>query len=84
LTASVEDNDELLAAYPYAQFVVRVAVRELFPNSPRCIHRYQLVERSKYVPRKTARPPVPDWKRSDWACVLLPENDPARESLTAE
>ncbi len=29
-----------------AQFVVRVKVRELFPNCPRYIHKYQLVERS--------------------------------------
>jgi hypothetical protein len=73
-----------MAAYPYAQLIVRVAVREVFPNCPRYIHRYQLVERSKFVPKKTGRPPVPDWKRSDWACDVLPENDPAREPATAE
>ena len=83
-TASVDENDELMAAYPLAQFIVRVAVREVFPNCPRYIHRYQLVERSKFVPKKTGRPPVPDWKRSDWACDVLPENDPAREPATAE
>jgi hypothetical protein len=22
---------------------------------------------------------VPDWKRSDWVCDVLPESDPARE-----
>lgn len=74
-----DENDELMAAYPYAQFIVRVKVREVFPNCPRYIHRYQLVERSKFVPRKAGRPPVPDWKRSDWACDVLPEGDPARE-----
>jgi predicted pyridoxine 5'-phosphate oxidase superfamily flavin-nucleotide-binding protein len=83
-TAAVDENDELMAAYPYAQFIVRVTVREVFPNCPRYIHRYQLVERSKFVPRKAARPPVPDWKRSDWACDVLPENDPAREPAIAE
>ena len=30
--------------------MVRVRVREVFPNCPRYIHRMQLVERSRYVP----------------------------------
>ncbi len=77
-SAGVDQNDPLMAEYPLAQFIVRVRVREVFPNCPRYIHRYQLVERSKFVPKKTGRPPVPDWKRSDWACDVLPENDPAR------
>jgi hypothetical protein len=54
----------------------------VFPNCPRYIHRYELVERSKFVPKKTGPPPVPDWKRSDWACDVLPEGDPAREPAT--
>jgi predicted pyridoxine 5'-phosphate oxidase superfamily flavin-nucleotide-binding protein len=82
--ASVDEDDALMGAYPYAQFIVRVTVREVFPNCPRYIHRYQLVERSRFVPRKTAPPPVPDWKRSDWACDVLPENDPARQPAGAE
>jgi predicted pyridoxine 5'-phosphate oxidase superfamily flavin-nucleotide-binding protein len=83
-TATVDDDDELMATYPCSQFIVRVAVREVFPNCPRYIHRYQLVERSKFVPKKTGRPPVPEWKRSDWACDVLPEGDPAREPATAD
>jgi predicted pyridoxine 5'-phosphate oxidase superfamily flavin-nucleotide-binding protein len=83
-TARIDENDELMGSYPYAQFIVRVDVREVFPNCPRYIHHYQLVERSKFVPKKTARPPVPDWKRSDWACDVLAENDPAREPASAE
>ena len=82
-SASVDENDELLAAYPYAQFIMRVEVREVFPNCPRYIHHYQLVERSRFVPKKTGRPPVPDWKRDDWACDVLPAGDPARESTAA-
>lgn len=77
-SAAVDQDDPLKAEYPLAQFVVRVKVREVFPNCPRYIHRYQLVERSRFVPKKTGRPPVPDWKRSEWACDVLPENDPAR------
>jgi predicted pyridoxine 5'-phosphate oxidase superfamily flavin-nucleotide-binding protein len=63
-----------------ALFTIRVRVRELFPNCPRYIHRYELVERSRFVPRGDAPPPVPDWKRSDWAHDVLPAGDPARRS----
>jgi predicted pyridoxine 5'-phosphate oxidase superfamily flavin-nucleotide-binding protein len=83
-TATVVDDDELMAAYPQAQFVVHVQVREVFPNCPRYIHRYQLVERSRFVPRKAEKTPVPDWKRADWACDVLPEGDPAREPGPSE
>ncbi|HSP08738.1 MAG TPA: pyridoxamine 5'-phosphate oxidase family protein [Candidatus Dormibacteraeota bacterium] len=77
-SAAVDRDDPLMAEYTLAQFIVRVRVREVFPNCPRYIHRYQLVERSRFVPKKAGRPPVPDWKRSEWACDVLPENDPAR------
>jgi hypothetical protein len=76
--ASIDPSDPLMAEFPGAQFIVRVQVREVFPNCPRYIHRYQLVERSKFVPRGATPPPVPDWKRSDWAYDALPANDPAR------
>ena len=76
--ASVDPNDPLLADYPGAQFVVRVRVRELFGNCPRYVHRYRLVERSAYVPRRDGRPPIPEWKRSDWARDVLAADDPAR------
>ena len=79
-TATVHFEDELMAEYPHAQFVVRVDVREVFPNCPRYIHRYHLVERSEFVPKRDRRPPVPDWKRSDWACDVLASGDPAREA----
>src|SRR5215212_11018730 len=51
--ASVDEHDELMESYPEAQFVVRVRAREVFPNCPRYIHRYQLVERSRFVPTRT-------------------------------
>src|SRR3954465_10116819 len=44
--ASVDENDPLLAEYPEAQFIVRVRASEVFPNCPRYIHEYRLVERS--------------------------------------
>jgi uncharacterized protein len=77
--ATIDENDELMAAYPGAQFVVRVRAREVFPNCARYIHRYELVERSRFVPQADVEPPVPDWKRTDWASDVLAEGDPARE-----
>ncbi len=76
--ASIDPEDPLLTAYPGAQLVVRVRVREVFPNCPRYVHRYQLVRRSSFVPRAGSTPPVPDWKRADWARDALPADDPAR------
>jgi uncharacterized protein len=78
-TATIDPADPLAPAWPGAQFVVRVRTREVFPNCPRYIHRRTLVERSAYVPRPAAAPPVPDWKRTEWARDVLPAGDPARE-----
>ena len=77
--ARIHLDDPLLAAYPEAQFIVRVAVTQVFPNCPRYIHKYALVERSSFVPRVGCATPVPNWKKSDWANDVLPEGDPARE-----
>ena len=76
--ASINEQDELMERYPEAQLIVRVRAREVFPNCPRYIHRYQLVERSRFVPKASCPTPVPDWKRSEWARDVLPANDPAR------
>jgi uncharacterized protein len=73
-TASIDPDDPLVASYPEAQFVVRVAVTEVFPNCPRYIHRLALVERSRFVPRVGVETPVPVWKRADWARDLLPRS----------
>ncbi len=77
--ASVSESDPLLAEYPGAQLVVRVEAREVFPNCPRYIHRYELVERSRFVPREGSEPPVPDWKQRAWARDVLPARDHARD-----
>jgi len=77
--ASIEDDDPLLGDYPEAQFVVRVRATQVFPNCPRYIHRMELVERSRFVPRSGLKTPVPDWKRTEWACDVLPADDPARD-----
>jgi uncharacterized protein len=71
-TASIDPTDDLLPSWPGALLVVRVQAREVFPNCPRYIHRYELVERSHYLPRAGTEPPVPDWKRTTWASDVLP------------
>ena len=76
--ASIDEDDELMASYPEALFVVRVRAREVFPNCARYIHRYELVERSRFVPEAERDTPVPGWKREDWASDVLPADDPAR------
>jgi hypothetical protein len=76
--ARISPGDPLMRDYGEAQFIVRVAVTHVFPNCPRYIHQYRLVERSSYVPKTGSVTPIPAWKRSDWACDVLPEKDPAR------
>ena len=77
--ARIDEGDELVTAWPGAQFAVRVTATQVFPNCPRYIHRMALVERSRFVPREQQPVPVPEWKRTDWACDVLPADDPARE-----
>ena len=76
--ATLIHDGDVLASYPEAQFAIRVAIRRLYPNCPRYIPKYRLVERSVFIPRTDHHPPVPDWKRSDWARDVLPRRDSAR------
>ena len=77
--ASVADDDALLAEYPEAQLVVRGEATEVFPNCPRYIHEYKLVQRSRFVPHEECRTPVPAWKTREWANDVLRQDDPANE-----
>ena len=77
-TARIEPPEIVEPPIPGAQFVVVVSIREVFPNCPRYIHKYALVERSQFVPREGTTPPIPKWKQMDWARDVLPHNDPAR------
>ena len=83
--ASVDEHDPLLSEWPEAQFVVRVRATDVFPNCPRYIHEYRLVQRSRFVPKRECETPVPAWKRSEWAHDALatedPANDPSREVI---
>jgi len=75
--ASFSTTDPLLSGYPGARSIVRVAVREVFPNCSRYIPRLALVEESRFVPKADEQAPQPDWKQSDWACDVLPQ-EPAQ------
>jgi predicted pyridoxine 5'-phosphate oxidase superfamily flavin-nucleotide-binding protein len=77
--ASIDHADPVLAESPGAQFVVRIAIREIFGNCPRYIHKYQLVERSSYTPQAGQPAVVPDWKKKPEWNAVLPRNDPARQ-----
>ena len=75
--ASIDEADAMLELYPQAQLIVRVRATEVFPNCPRYIHRYRLVERSRFTPRAETTTPAPAWKRADWSRDVLPAGDPA-------
>lgn len=78
-TATVDMDDPLLETWPEAQLVVRVAVREVFPNCPRYIHKRALVEPSAFVPKPGCETPVPSWKRSEWAADAVCDSDPSKD-----
>jgi uncharacterized protein len=77
--ASIAEDDPLMTEYPEAQFVVRVRAEQVFPNCPRYIHHYELVQRSRFVPKTESETPVPGWKTREWSRDALPEQDPARD-----
>jgi len=78
-TARLEPAQAATPGFPEAQFVIRVAATQIFPNCPRYVPKYARVEPSKFVPREGVETPVPGWKRMDWAKDVLPQNDPARD-----
>jgi len=78
-TASLRFDEDARRSWPGAQFIVRVRAERIYPNCPRYIHQYRMVSRSVYVPRVEVTPPVPDWKRAEWARDVLPAGDPAAD-----
>jgi predicted pyridoxine 5'-phosphate oxidase superfamily flavin-nucleotide-binding protein len=55
----------------------RLRLNGVFPNCPRYIHQYQLIERSRFTPHEESATPAPAWKRLDWSRDVLPAGDPA-------
>lgn len=76
-TARLAPADSVSPPYFEAQFIVRVSVRQIFPNCPRYLPKLQRVAPSMYVPRAGTVTPVPGWKRMDRAKDVLPAGDPA-------
>ncbi len=64
-SARVSRDDPLLATTVGAQLIVRVQARAIFPNCPRYIPKFQLVEPSIYVPKPGCDPVEPAWKSFD-------------------
>ena len=73
--ATILDDDELLSQYPEAQFMIRVRATEVYTNCPRYVHKYQLVERSVFVPRQGLDTPVPEYKKREDLQEYLPARD---------
>ena len=82
--ATAQDDDDLLSEYTGAQFMVRVQVTEVYANCPRYVHKYQLIERSVFVPREGEQTPVPENRLDPAVRDLLPKNDPAWQVIQAE
>lgn len=73
--ASIDLNDPMMADYPEAQMIVRVAVRETFPNCQRYIHKMQLVQESTFVPKAECKTPDAPWKSLALVADVLPARD---------
>ena len=61
---------------------MRVRARGVFTNCPCYIHKYQLEERSQFLPRASCPTPVPDWKRFERARDVPPANESARSETS--
>ena len=70
---------DVMERYPECQFVVVVRAAAIYPNCPRYVHQYKLVERSRFVPRSGVVTPTPEWKRSNWARDVLAAGDSAAD-----
>lgn len=73
--ASIVANDELLKHWPESVVIVRVNVRETFPNCPRYIHKMTLVEESAFVPKVNCTTPDATWKKLEIVADVLPPKD---------
>ncbi|HSH73480.1 MAG TPA: pyridoxamine 5'-phosphate oxidase family protein [Methylophilaceae bacterium] len=73
--ASITPQDPLLSNWPEARLVVRVKVRETFPNCPRYIHKMDLVETSGFVPKEQCETPAAPWKKLEIVADVLPSYD---------
>jgi len=74
-SAFIQIGDPLINEWPEAELVVRVQLREMFPNCPRYIHKMMLVEESEFVPKLECETPAPAWKGLEVVADVLPQRD---------
>lgn len=82
--ASVSADDELLAEFPGADLVVRVAITEQFVNCPRYIVKHERVDASPYTPDEQGEAPTPAWKKIEGMSAVLPPADAERVEAEGE
>lgn len=80
-TARLALEGELVDAWPGAQFAVLVTPTRIYPVCPRYVHRMEIVERSRFVPRAGQRALPAQWKldAGEVPPEALPQGDPARD-----
>ena len=76
--AKIVEEDELLAEYTEAQFIVRVEVTEVYKNCPRYVHKYKFIETSEFVPKVGRETPQPAWRSAPEMQDVLPESTTGR------
>lgn len=82
--ATLSADDELLADFPGADLVVRVAITEQFVNCPRYIVKHERVDASPYTPDDQGEAPLPAWKKIEGMSAVLPPADAERVEAEGE
>ncbi len=75
-TATVSRDDPLMESAVGAQLIVRVQARAIFPNCPRYLPRFELVEPSSYAPQPGVDPVEPAWKDFEVFRDVVPPRQP--------
>lgn len=76
--ASVSATDPMMAEYPEAELIVRIAVTDVIINCPRYLPKFKRVEDSRNVPRAGKKTPLAQWKRIDAVQEVLVPKDQGR------
>ncbi|WP_439817652.1 pyridoxamine 5'-phosphate oxidase family protein [Zavarzinia sp. CC-PAN008] len=76
--AELVTDGPLLARFPGADLVVRIALDQVFVNCARYVHRYDRVATSAAVPAADGSVPLATWKRIDVIQPVLPPRDQGR------
>lgn len=72
-TATVAEDDPLLAEFPGGQLLVRVTPRDIFPNCARYIPGFEQTGLSPYTPRPGQPDLEPEWKGRDALRDVVPK-----------